>query len=103
VYDIDDGLDDANKQAHGDPDDLVAAVEADPDTYREALRQALSAADAEQDQELVRAARRVLELADPDGVLAGKYQIQMRGSTGVQIGDANTMTLNLNDQHPRRR
>lgn len=84
------------------PEELLAAVEADPDADPAALREALIAADAGQDSELVAAARRVLELVDPDQVRSGKYNVAVHDSTGVQVGDSNTMTLNLGDHSPRR-
>lgn len=84
-------------------EDLVTAIEADPESERDALREALTAADADQDTELVAAARRVLTLVDPDGARAGKYRVELRDNTGVQVGDGNTMTLNLGDSPARRR
>ncbi|WP_236594770.1 RIP homotypic interaction motif-containing protein [Saccharothrix sp. 6-C] len=57
------------------------------------LKAALTAADAGADVELVAAARRVLELADPAG--AAKYHVDAHDNQGVQIGDGNTMTLNF--------
>ena len=62
-------------------------------TAPEELKAALTAADAGSDVELVAAARKVLELADPEA--AAKYRVDVHGNQGVQIGDGNTMTLNL--------
>ncbi|MEU4447219.1 hypothetical protein AB0K14_37740 [Actinosynnema sp. NPDC050801] len=67
-------------------------VEEEP-TDPEQLKAALTAADAGADAELVAAARRVLELADPEG--AAKYRVDVHDNQGVQIGDGNTMTLNF--------
>ncbi|ONI87368.1 hypothetical protein ALI22I_21770 [Saccharothrix sp. ALI-22-I] len=67
----------------------------DEPTDPEELKAALTAADAGSDPELVAAARRVLELTDPEGASAGKYRVNVRDSQGVQIGDGNTMTLNF--------
>ncbi len=55
------------------------------------LREALAAADAGADAELLAAARRVLELTDP----TGKYVVDVHDNQGVQVGDGNTMTLNF--------
>lgn len=69
--------------------DAVAVLE-DPEAHGEELRAAL--ADAGPDPELVAAARALLELIDPKGT---KYQIDVHDNQGVQIGDGNSMTLNL--------
>jgi hypothetical protein len=92
----------------GDPDTLVdellAAVEADPKASREVVAEQLTglwstggeAGDGE-DAELLAAARRVVELTGGD-VRVGKYHVELRDNTGVQVGDHNSMTLNLDSQ-----
>ncbi|HEX5405610.1 MAG TPA: hypothetical protein VFX16_25325 [Pseudonocardiaceae bacterium] len=52
------------------------------------LRRALTEADVVVDEEIVAAARQVLQ--------AGKYTVDIHESTGVQVGDGNTMTLHVN-------
>ncbi|MBP2330603.1 hypothetical protein JOF56_010988 [Kibdelosporangium banguiense] len=68
-----------------------------PVERQQELREALVAAGADADPELVAAARTVLETADPQGAQAGKYVVDLRDSRGVQVGDHNTMTLNFNE------
>jgi hypothetical protein len=76
----------------------VAAELVDSPVERELeLREALVAAGADGDPELVAAARRVLETADPEGAQAGKYAVDVRDSKGVQVGDHNTMTVTFNE------
>jgi hypothetical protein len=61
------------------------------------LREALVASGADGNPELVAAARRVLETADPEGAQAGKYAVDVRDSKGVQVGDHNTMNVTFNE------
>lgn len=69
----------------------------DPVERKQELREALLAAGADADPELVAAARTVLEAADPQGAQAGKYVVDLRDSRGVQVGDHNTMTLHFTE------
>ncbi|GAA1308068.1 RIP homotypic interaction motif-containing protein [Saccharothrix xinjiangensis] len=57
------------------------------------VREALEAAGVAADSELVAAARRVLEAADPQGAHQGKYTVDLRDSKAVQVGDHNTMNV----------
>ncbi|MFI9008858.1 RIP homotypic interaction motif-containing protein [Actinosynnema sp. NPDC053489] len=59
------------------------------------VRTALEAAGVAADSELVAAARKVLEATDPQGAVNGKYNVDLRDSKGVQVGDNNTMTINF--------
>lgn len=64
-----------------------------PDEHRDDLIAALTAAGAGEDAELVAAAQAVLAAVDPPGLEAGKYNVRVQDSQGVQIGDGNTMKL----------
>ncbi|MEV6648811.1 hypothetical protein [Amycolatopsis sp. NPDC051371] len=84
---------------------VVEAVERDAITptddergisQRRELGAALAAADAGADDELVAAALKVLELADPAGSQAGKYRVFLHGNNGTVVGDHNTQTNNFN-------
>ncbi len=86
------------------PAEVVELVEADAvaltgdgsDTVgRRELTAALTAAGAGDDEELVAAALKVLELTDPGGAQAGKYRVLLHGNKGVQLGDHNTQTNTL--------
>lgn len=77
------------------PAALVAAHNAQPEVYRAPLEAELRSAGAEADAELVAAAGRLMALADPEGTVSGKYHVDLRGATGVQVGDHGTMTVNL--------
>ncbi|MEU4517380.1 hypothetical protein AB0F52_01530 [Amycolatopsis sp. NPDC024027] len=77
----------------GEQVSLLEAYAAAPDEHRNGLAAALSAAGAGEDAELVAAAQAVLAAVDPPGTTAGKYNVRVRDSKGVQVGDGNTMTL----------
>jgi hypothetical protein len=68
-----------------------------PVERQQELREALVAAGADGDPELVAAARAMLEAADPQGARVGKYTVDVRDSKGVQVGDNNTMTLHFKE------
>jgi hypothetical protein len=64
--------------------------EQDPQTWDRPLAGELAAAGAGQDAALVAAAQDLLGLVDAAGTEAGKYQVAVHGSQGVQVGDHNT-------------
>ncbi len=93
------------RRAEPVPSAVVEAVETDAITsagdergvaQRRELAVALTAADAGADDELVAAALKVLELADPAGSRAGNYSSLVHGNKGVQVGNFNTQTNTFN-------
>ena len=87
------------------PSAVVKAIETDAITLaddergvaqRRELADALTAADAGADDELVASALKVLEQADPTGSLAGNLRFHLHGNKGVQIGNGNTQTNTFN-------
>lgn len=74
----------------GRPDTVLDAVEAEPGTWQTELGEALTGARADQDPQVLAAARTLLALADPIGSQAGKYHVDTREAKGVQVGDHNT-------------
>jgi hypothetical protein len=77
----------------GEDVSVLEAYAAAPDEHRDDLVAALTAAGAGEDAELVAAAQAVLAVVDPPGSEAGKYNVRVQDSQGVQIGDGNTMKL----------
>jgi hypothetical protein len=65
-------------------------TDAEPVRWRTILIDELTASGADTDPQVLDAARRLLELADPDGMGAGKYQVDAHLAKGIQIGDHNT-------------
>jgi len=68
----------------------LAEIEADPDTWRAPLAAKLTQLDAGQDADLVAAAKAFMDLIDAAGARAGKYNVTVENSQGVQVGDGNT-------------
>ena len=79
-----------------DPDTVLEAHEAQPDTWKAPLKEALASSGADRDPEILEAAKALLEQVDPQGGAAGKYRIDLRGAQGVQVGDHGQQTVNIN-------
>jgi hypothetical protein len=62
---------------------------ADPETWRAPLSKALTTSGAAADTAVLGAAQQLMALLDPAGTAQGKYQIDLRGAQGVQVGDGN--------------
>jgi hypothetical protein len=71
----------------------VDAVERAPDADHTRLRQRLQATGASADEDLVRAARELLERIDPEGARAGKYNVTVTGGKVGAIGDHANVTM----------
>lgn len=64
-----------------------------PEVWEPALRDELTQTGADQDEEILEAARSLMALVDPSGAAAGKYQVQFTGPVqGVVIGDHSQVT-----------
>jgi hypothetical protein len=68
---------------------ILAEHNADPKTYEAPLAKKLAEAGAGDDTELVAAAKALMELVDQKGAKSGKYNVTIRDSKGVQVGDGN--------------
>jgi hypothetical protein len=79
----------ANKPA---AQDAVEQYVQDPQAWQGNLEVHLKQAGADQDQAILDAASSVMRQADPAGASAGKYNVNLAGAQGVQVGDANTQT-----------
>jgi hypothetical protein len=66
------------------------------DARRRELAAALTAGDAEADDELLMAALKVLELADSARSEEKNYGVMLHDNKGVQVGDHNTQTNTFN-------
>jgi hypothetical protein len=67
----------------------LAEHAADPETWQTPLAKALTTSGAIDDEAVIKAAQQLMALLDPAGTEAGKYQIDLRGAQGVQVGDSN--------------
>jgi hypothetical protein len=66
--------------------------EDDPETYEQGLSNKLTAAGADQDADILAAAQALVDLLGLQGLRAGKYNVTITDSKGVQVGDHNTQT-----------
>jgi hypothetical protein len=74
----------------GEVNDALEGVERKPDSEgrKTTLKEELEAAEAYKDEELLAAAKALLEKADPQGAQKGKYNIAFHGEVkGAVIGD----------------
>ena len=69
--------------------DAVEQFTKDPEAWRGNLEVHLKQAGADQDQAVLDAASSIMRLADPAGASAGKYNVNLAGAQGVQVGDHN--------------
>lgn len=66
---------------------VLSEHQADPETYAAPLAKKLTEAGV--DAELVATARALMELVDQAGARSGKYNVTIKDSKGVQVGDGN--------------
>ena len=62
---------------------------ADPQTWDKPLAKAIAESGAARDGQIITAAQELMRLVDAAGAAAGKYQVDLRGAQGVQVGDGN--------------
>ena len=72
----------------------------DPETWQAPLAKALVASGVGADQALIEAARQLMALLDPAGTEQGKYQVDLSGAQGVQVGDGNQQFNTFNSVMP---
>ncbi|HVE47259.1 MAG TPA: hypothetical protein VNA57_11005 [Acidimicrobiales bacterium] len=82
-----------------DADEMLERNEREPGGESEAvLKEALQGSVAGEDDEVVAAARRTVELADPEGVASGKYQLHVGGDVqGLVQGDHAQVNMTFGD------
>jgi hypothetical protein len=81
----------AKKRVAGRPDGELALEqhETAPRKWESVLTCELTEAGAADDADLVAAAKALMELVDQAGARAGKYNVSIKDSKGVQVGDGN--------------
>jgi hypothetical protein len=67
----------------------LAEIEADPENWKAPLTAKLTQLGAADDADLVAAAQAFMDLIDEAGAKAGKYNVTITDSKGVQVGDGN--------------
>lgn len=87
----------AAKFAGSQPAELALEEHAaDPETWRAPLAKALTTSGAATDTAVLGAAQQLMALLDPAGTAQGKYQIDLRGAHGIQVGDGNQQVNTFN-------
>jgi hypothetical protein len=81
----------AKKRVSGRPHGELALAEYEsaPQKWESLLTVELTEAGAAQDDDLVAAAKALMELVDQSGAKSGKYNVTIKDSKGVQVGDGN--------------
>jgi roadblock/LC7 domain-containing protein len=69
---------------------ILSEHQNDPAAYEAPLAKKLAGAGAADDTELLAAAMALMELLDQSGANSGKYNVTIKGSKGVQVGDGNS-------------
>jgi hypothetical protein len=76
----------------------------DPETWRAPLAKALADSGASADRSVIAAAQLLMALLDEAGTKKGKYQVDLRGAQGVQVGDGghqfNAFTVTPENRRP---
>jgi nucleotide-binding universal stress UspA family protein len=102
------GLKELIRRRFGGDQDAEAQLEQaeqNPEGDHTQLKDRLLAEGADRDEELLAAARALLEQADPDGVRAGKYGdiskfggVNISGGKGIVVGDRSTVTMTFDER-----
>lgn len=85
------------RRAHGDAGTAIVIAEhsSDPKTHEVSLAQKLAELNAGEDEELVKAAKSLIELLSRASAGSNKYHFSVTDSKGVQIGDGNHQVNNF--------
>jgi hypothetical protein len=85
------------KRVSGRPHGELALAEYDsaPQKWEGLLTAELTEAGAAQDDDLVGAAKALMEIIDQAGAKSGKYNVTVKDSKGVQVGDGNIQFNNF--------
>jgi hypothetical protein len=85
------------KRVSGRPHGELALAEYDsaPQKWEGLLTAELTEAGAAQDDDLVGAAKALMEIIDQSGAKSGKYNVTIKDSKGVQVGDGNVQFNNF--------
>jgi hypothetical protein len=73
---------------------VLAQHEQAPDVYQKPLEDELEQSGAATDPVVIAAAQALMKLLDKQGSAAGKYVVNVKNSSGVQVGNHNTQVNN---------
>jgi RIP homotypic interaction motif len=74
---------------------ILSEHQTDPETYAAPLAKKLTEARAGVDAELIATAKALMEIIDQAGAKSGKYNVTIKDSKGVQVGDGNVQVNNF--------
>jgi hypothetical protein len=66
---------------------VIDKHEESPDVWEKPLEAEIKQSGIADDEEVVKAAQKLMELVDPDGARAGKYNVTISGGKGIVVGD----------------
>jgi len=82
---------------------VLEKYEKKPEVYKEPLKDQLTQVAAEKDEEIIRAAQKVMALVDPQQAAKGKYNAQVVGNVyGLAQGDHQQVTMTFGDKSPEK-
>lgn len=82
-----------------DTEQMLLEFERSPETWMLPLKKALREASIDNDEEIVKAAQRLLSLTKPNQAVESKYSIQVTGDVkNIHQGDFSTVNSVFNDQ-----
>jgi hypothetical protein len=77
----------------------LAKYEEKPQVWEAPLKEALAETDADQDEEIIQAAQKIMTLVSPQQAAMGKYNIQITGNVqGFVQGDDAQVTMTFGDK-----
>lgn len=78
---------------------LIDEHEQDHETWEKPLEKSIVKVEADKDQQIIEAARKLLELSDPAGAQKGMYNVQFQGdATGTIIGNYGTSNMHFGNK-----
>jgi len=90
VKDAYNGLKSLLKRKLGDNPAAQVALdkhEGSPEVWEKPLEEEIKQSGVADDEDVVRTAQKLMELVDPDGARAGKYNVNISGGKGIVVGD----------------
>jgi hypothetical protein len=91
-------------EMNGDVQDAIAKVEKQPESKarQELLKEELAKLPVEEDGELLKLAQSLLDTLKEPGNQAGKYNVDVKNSQGIVVGDNANVTQNFGDSKNRK-
>jgi|SRR5579884_1448445 len=84
----------------GKPEAEIALTqhEQKPDVWKAPLEEGLKQTEADKDEEIIKAAQKLMELAQPEQAAMGKFNLRISGGQGIVVGEHNTSTMYFGDR-----